>query len=122
METMGPRRSSLSVASASQAELVFVVDVTSLTKKGFVGTTKYEGKQVDLEFDDGMAGVFLNSEMAGRLHVRKGSPLLLVVEGEKNEVVEASVAAAGKVLRISNPKVYYAVGREGGAVIRVRKG
>jgi len=110
------------VASANQAELVFVVDVSSLTKKGFVGSTKYEGEQVDLEFDDGQVGVFLTSEMAGRLHVRKGSPLLIVVEGEANEVVEASVAAVGKVLRISNPKVYYAVGREGGAVIRVRKG
>jgi ABC-type lipoprotein release transport system permease subunit len=122
MMTRGPKRSSLSVASASQAELVFVVDVSSLTKEGFVGTTRYEGKQVELEFDDGTAGVFLDSEMAGRLRVRKGSALLLVVESENNEVVEASLAGVSKGLRISNPKVYYAVGREGGAVIRVRKG
>jgi ABC-type lipoprotein release transport system permease subunit len=122
MRTTGSKRSSPSVATASQAELVFVVDVSSLTKKGFVGTTKYEGKQVDLEFDDGTAGVFLTSEMAGRLRVRKGSTLSIVIEGEKNEIVEASVAAVSKALRISDPKVYYGVGREGGAVIRIRKG
>jgi ABC-type lipoprotein release transport system permease subunit len=122
MRTSGSKRSSPSVATASQAELVFVVDVSSLTKKGFVGTTKYEGKQVDLEFDDGTAGVFLTSEMAGRLRVRKGSTLSIVIEGEKNEIVNANVAAVSKALRISDPKVYYAVGREGGAVIRIRKG
>ena len=110
------------MASANQAELAFVVDVSSLTRKGFIGTTKYEGKQVDLEFDDGTAGVFLTSEMAGRLRVRKGSTLLMVIEGEKNEVVETNFAAVSKAPRISNPKAYYAVGKEGGAVIRIRKG
>jgi ABC-type lipoprotein release transport system permease subunit len=109
------------VALADQAELVFVVDISSLTKQGFIGTTKYEGREVELEFDDGSAGVFLNSGMAGRLHVRKGSKLSIVVEGEKNEVVESVVAAVGKTLRISEAKVYYPVGREGGAIIRVRK-
>ena len=103
------------------AELVFVVDVSSLTKKGFVGTTTYEGRKVDLEFDDNGDGVFLTSEMAGRLHVRKGSPLSVIIEDDRNQVAEAQVAAVGKTIRISDPKVYYAVGREGGAVIRIRK-
>lgn len=110
------------MASAGLAELVFVVDVSSLTKKGFVGTTTYEGREVDLEFDDAGTGVFLTSEMAGRLHVRKGSTLSVIIEDERNQVVEAPVAAVGKVLRISDPKVYYAVGREGGAILRLRKG
>ena len=109
------------MASADQAELVFVVDVSSLTGKGFIGTSTYQGRKVDLEFDDGGAGVFITSEMAGRLHVRKGSPLTVVVEDSLNQSTETRVGAVGKVLRISDPKVYYAVGREGGAVIRIRK-
>jgi len=109
------------VALADRAELVFVVDVSSLTKKGFVGTTKYEGKQVDLEFDDGTAGVFLDSEMAGRLHVKKGSRLSIVIEDERNEVVESTVAGVGKAIRISDARVYYPVGRDGGAIIRITK-
>ena len=109
------------MASAGSAELVFVVDVTTLTDKGFVGTTEYGGKKVDLDFDDGEAGVYLTAEMAGRLHVRKGSLVSLIIEDDKNQVAEATVAAVGKTLRISDPKVYYAIGREGGAVLRLRK-
>ena len=109
------------MASANQAELVFVVDVSSLTKEGFIGTTNYEGNKVDLEFEDGGAGIFLTSEMASRLHVRKGSALSITIEDEQNQLVEASVSGVGRVLRISDPKIYYAVGREGGAILRIRK-
>jgi ABC-type lipoprotein release transport system permease subunit len=109
------------VASAQQAELVFVVDVSSLTKKGFIGSTKYEGKTVELEFDDKDEGVFLSSEMAERLHVRKGSRVALIMENERSKVTDATVAGVGKTVRISNSKVYYEVGREGGAVVRIRK-
>jgi ABC-type lipoprotein release transport system permease subunit len=120
-ETKSPKRSSR-VAQADEAELVFVVDVSSLTKKGFVGTTTYHGKQVDLEFDDGGAGIFLTSEMAGRLHVRKGSTLSVIMENERSMIAKATVAGVGSALRISDPKIYYAVGREGGAIVRIRKG
>ena len=109
------------MASAAGAELVFVVDVSSLTKEGFVGSTTYEGEPADLEFDDGEAGVFLTPGMAARLHVKKGSKVSLVVENERNLVTEAAVAGVGKTVRISNPKVYYEVGKEGGAILRVRK-
>ena len=109
------------MASASQQELVFVVDVSSLTEKGFVGTTTYLGKKLDLEFDDQGAGVFLNQEMAKRLQVRKGSLVSILIEDDRNQLVEAAVAGVGASVRISDPKVYYAVGREGGAVIRIRK-
>ncbi len=109
------------MAFAVQQELVFVVDVSSLTRKGFVGTTTYEGRKVDLEFDDDGEGVFLSAEMARRLHVRRGSHLSILIEGEKNQLIDASVASVGRVLRISDPKVYYAVGREGGAILRIRK-
>ncbi len=109
------------MASAVAAELVFVVDVSSLTKEGFVGTTTYEGRKIDLEFDDQGAGVFLDSEMASRLKVRKGSRLSIMIEDETNQLVQAAVAGVGKTLRISDPKVYYGVGREGGAIIRIRK-
>jgi len=109
------------VASALQAELVFVVDVSSLTKNGFIGSTKYEGKAVELEFDDKDAGIFLSPEMAARLHVRKGSSVSLIMENERNLVADATVAGVGKTLRISNSKLYYEVGKEGGAIVRIRK-
>jgi ABC-type lipoprotein release transport system permease subunit len=109
------------MARAAGYELVFVVDVSSFTKEGFVGTTEYEGSQVDLEFDDGSDGIFLTSEMAGRLRVRKGSFVLVTIENDANTVAKATVAGVGKSLRISDGRVYYAVGREGGAVLRIRK-
>lgn len=109
------------MASAGLAELVFVVDVSALTKEGFRGSTEYEGRIVDLEFDDGGDGVSLTSEMAARLRVKKGSRVSLVVEDGARQVAEVTVASVGKSLRISDPKVYYAVGKEGGAVLRVRK-
>jgi hypothetical protein len=109
------------VPSAGQAELVFVVDVSSLTKGGFIGTSTYEGKPVDLGFDDGEAGVFLTSAMAARLHVKKGSRLSLLIENERNLVSEAAVAGVGREVRISNPKVYYEIGKQGGAILRIRK-
>ena len=120
-KTRGPERSQPSVASAGTAEIVFVVDVSGLTDKGFVGTTRYEGREVGLDFDDGDEGVFLNSEMAGRLHAKKGSRLSLVIEDDTTQIAGAKVAAVGRSLRISNAKVYYGVGKEGGAVIRIRK-
>jgi len=110
------------VAVAGQAELVFVVDLTSLTKKGFVGSTVYQGKAVDLEFDDGDEGVVLSSEMAARLRVRKGSKILLAAENEHHIVTDAVVTELGKAIRISNPKIYYEVGKEGGAILKIRKG
>ncbi|HEV2225449.1 MAG TPA: hypothetical protein VGR56_01440, partial [Nitrososphaerales archaeon] len=110
------------VAEAGEAELVFVVDVSSLTKKGFVGTTTYHGKQIALDFDDGGEGIFLTPEMAGRLHVRKGSTLSVIMENERTLVAKAEVGGVGKTLRISDSKIYYTVGREGGAIVRIRKG
>ena len=109
------------MGSANAAELVFVVDVSALTPKGFVGSTEYEGRRIDLDFDDADAGVFLDAEMAGRLRVRKGSRVSIVIEDDDSKVVESAVASVGKSLRVSDAKVYYAVGREGGAVLRMRK-
>lgn len=108
------------MARAEGSELVFVVDVTSFTKKGFVGTTNYEGEKVDLEFDEEDEGVYLNSEMARRMGVRKGAPLSVIVEDHAITVVVTRVAAVGNSVRISEAKVYYAIGKEGGAIIRVR--
>jgi len=109
------------VASARQAELVFVVDVSSLTKNGFIGSTRYGGKAVDIEFDDKDAGAFLSPDMAARLHVRKGSRVSLMMENERNLMADATVGGVGKTIRISNSKVYYEVGKEGGAIVRMRK-
>ena len=111
------------MAEAPETELVFVVDVSSFTKRGFVGSSEYGGKSVSIEFDDGDLGVYLTSDMARRLHVRKGSPLLVLVDQNERPDSAKSVAAGfSPNPRISNAKVYYAVGREGGAVVRVQKG
>lgn len=100
---------------------MFVVDVSALTDEGFVGRSAYEGRGVNLRFDDSSAGVYLTKEMAARLHLRKGSRVVLTVEGDPVQVVEAVVAGLGGPPRISDPRVYYAVGREGGAVVHIRK-
>ena len=102
-------------------ELVFVVDVSSFTKGGFLGTTSYEGKTIEIEFDDHGEGAFLTSEMAKRLKARKGTGLSVIVEEEKSSLAKVEVAGIRGSVRISDPKVYYAVGKEGGAVVRVRK-
>lgn len=109
------------MAEAGESELLFVVDVTSFTKKGFLGSTEYEGKPVSIEFDDDDLGVYLTAEMARRLHVRNGSSLLVVVEDDRPESTKTILAGVRAQPRVSNAKVYYAVGREGGAVIRVAK-
>lgn len=109
------------MASARQAELVFVLDVSKLTKDGFIGSTKYEGMTVEVEFDDKDTGIFLSPDMAARLHVRKGSRVSLIMENERNLVADATVGGVGKRIRISDSRVYYEVGKEGGAIVRVRK-
>jgi len=63
MKTRAPRKNP-SEASAPSAEIVFVIDVSALTKEGFVGSSTYEGKQVELGFDDSGKGVYLTPEMA----------------------------------------------------------
>jgi hypothetical protein len=109
------------VAESSGSELVFVVDVSSFSKRGFVGSTEYEGQSISIEFDDGDFGVYLTPEMAKRLHVKKGSRLLVLVEDDRPESTNTITAGVGSQARISNAKVYYGVGREGGAVVRVKK-
>jgi len=109
------------VVESPESELVFVVDVSSFTKRGFVGSTEYEGENISIEFDDDDLGVYLTSEMARRLRARKGSPLLVVVEDERPESTKTIAAGVGPQARISNARVYYSVGREGGAVVRVKK-
>lgn len=36
-------------------------------------------------------------------------------------MVDQTIAGVGKDIRISDSKVYYLIGREGGAILRVRK-
>lgn len=109
------------MSEAAKAELVFVVDVTSFTRGGFVGTTSYGGRNTSMEFDDEGEGVFLTVEMASRIRVRKGSKVTVVLEDGTIRNYELTVAGVGKSLRISNSTVYYGIGREGAAVLRIRK-
>jgi len=98
-----------------------VVDVSSFTKNGFIGLTTYDGESVNLEFDDGGGGLLLTSSMAKRIRVKKGSHISILVEDDRTQLVKTTVAGVGKGPRISDPRVYYAVGREGGAIVRIRK-
>ena len=121
MKAPRKRTSPHSAAPEGPAELVFVVDVSSLTDQGFTGATSYGGGRVEFEFDDKDGGLSLTSEMAARLRVRRGSRVLIVIEDGSDRVAEETVASVGEALRISSAKVYNAVGREGGAVLRLRK-
>ncbi len=103
------------------AELVFVVDVSSFTERGFLGKTGYEGREIAIEFDEGGEGVFIDPEMAKRIGVKKGSPVMVMVEGDAHTAAQSKVAGVGKALRISDAPVYYAIGKDGGGVVRVRK-
>jgi len=103
-------------------ELVFVVDVTSFTKRGFIGSSKFAGGRVDIEFDDGGRGLTLSSEMCKKIRARTGSEVLIIGENEdKPQTSESFVQSVGEKLRISDAKTYYLVGRYGGAIIRIRK-
>ena len=115
------KRSRAGVSGFAEAEIVFVVDVSSFTERGFIGTSSFAGEPVAINFDDENQGAFLNHEMAGRLGVKKGSWVSAQVETDKTQAVQMAVTAVGKSVRISDSKVYYAVGKEGSAVIRVRK-
>ena len=109
------------MSGSAEGEVVFVVDVSSFTGEGFIGTSNFAGEPVSIVFDDGEDGIFLNHEMARRLGAKKGSRLSVLIEADKTQLAKAEVAAVGDVVRISDPKVYYAIGKEGGAVIRMRK-
>lgn len=117
-KTKGQKKSSAGPADPS--ELVFVLDVSSFTKGGFLGTSTYEGNVVELEFDDLGEGVFLTPEMALRLGVKKGSRVSVALEEAGVSASELAVSGTAKRPRISDPKLYYAIGREGGAVVRLR--
>jgi hypothetical protein len=115
------KRSKAAVTMSPGDEIVFVVDVSSFTEKGFRGTSSFAGEPLAIDFDDADQGFFLNHKMAVKLAVAKGSKVSALVEADKTQVVQMVVAGVGKAVRISDAKVYYATGKEGGAVIRVRK-
>jgi ABC-type lipoprotein release transport system permease subunit len=103
-------------------DLVFAVDVSSFTREGFVGTTSFDGERVDIEFDEEDEGLYLTKKMCKRIGVRKGSRAQVIFETEdRPQVAETTVAGVRASPRVSNAKVYYGVGRGGGAIIRVRK-
>ena len=116
-----PAKDRSSLAGKDDAELVFVVDVTRFTEAGFVGSSTFEGEGVDIEFDDGDKGVFLDQRMALRLGVRRGSALAVVLEDERAVFSESKVAGVRKTPGVSDAKVYYGIGREGGGVVRIRR-
>ena len=109
------------MAAADGGEILFVVDVTAFTEEGFVGTTSYGGKEVSIDFDPKGDGVFLTAEMAERIGVKKGDPLSIIIEDDAHVLAKSVSSGVGRKIRISDEKTYYTVGREGGAVLRVRR-
>src|SRR5439155_26795844 len=102
-------------------ELVFVVDVTSFTENGFIGSTNFGESRVDIEFDDGSDGISLSPEMAKKIKVKVGSPVIIIGENEeKPQTSESTVISVGEMFRISDAKNYYFVVSYGGAIISIR--
>jgi hypothetical protein len=119
----GMRRATKPRAPDARApELVFVVDVSAFTPKGFVGTSSYGEGEISLQFDDGGDGVTLTRQMANQLEVARGSRVSIVVEDDVVERMSSTVTSIGKSPVISDPGVYYSVGRAGGAIVRLAKG
>jgi len=98
-----------------------VVDVSSFTTRGFIGTSSFSGSPIEIEFDERDEGIFLVHEMAKRLSVRRGSEVSVLVEGETTLTLKMIVTSVGTAARISSARVYFAVGKEGGAVIKIQK-
>jgi hypothetical protein len=96
--------------------------VSAFTDRGFVGSSNFSGEGVNIEFDDRNEGLVLSSVMAGRIRVRTGSKVTIILENEERpQISESIIKSVGQKLRISDEKTYYFVGRTGGAIIRVRK-
>ena len=104
-----------------EGEIVFVVDVSSFTEGGFVGTSVFEGQSLAINFDDRDEGAFLTYEMARRLGTKIGSTIAVLVEADKTQLAKLTVAEVGNAVRFSDAKVYYAIGNEGGAIVRISK-
>ena len=103
-------------------ELVLVVDVTAFTTSGFVGSSSFEGKRVDIEFDDADKGLALTRGMSARTQTKVGSNVQVLIEDDlKIQSFESFVEAISEKPRLSNSKLYYFLGQRGGAVIRIRK-
>lgn len=117
---MDPKKNHSGAIASDLTEIVLVVDASSFTSNGFIGVTEYEGGEVEAAFDDAGQGLSLPTGMASRLQVRKGSRVVLAIDEGSGQTVELVVAEVGRVLRISDSRAYYAVGREGGGVIRLR--
>jgi len=103
-------------------ELVFVVDITSFTSKGFTAASSYEGRRVDIEFSERNDGLSLSQEMCKRIGLEMGSRVtILVEEDEKTNSIEGAVTEVSDTLRFASPELYYTIGRTGGGVLAIRK-
>ena len=109
-------------SASANPELVFVVDISSFTAKGFTGSSAFDGRRVDIEFDDADAGLTLTREMSLKVKAKVGSKLSVIAEDDgKTGSFESAVAAVSGSPRFSISKLYYFIGESGGAVIKIRK-
>jgi hypothetical protein len=112
----------LSEPKSETSELVLVIDITSFTSGGFIGSSAFEGGRVDIEFDDADNGLTLSERMCSKTGTETGSRVSIFAEDDlKIQSFEGVVVAISDRPRFSNSKLYYFVGRKGGAIIRLRK-
>lgn len=112
----------MSDSPSGNHELLLVVDVSSFTEDGFVGSSEFGGKRVDIEFDDEDNGLTLSKEMCSRTETKPGSKVTIFAEDDaKIQSFESEVRAVSSLPRFSNSKLYYFLGARGGAIIRLRK-
>ena len=110
------------MSEPASRNLVFAVDVSSFTKEGFIGSSSLGGSPIEIEFDDRDDGIFLTKEMAEKIGARKGSKAQVIVDTDERPLVaDTFVAGIRPSAKVSNAKVYYGVGRGGGAILRIRK-
>ena len=102
-------------------ELVLVLTISSLLEDGFEAMTPYEGGEVRVMFDERDDGVFLTKGMSARARLVQGQKVAMIVEGEKELYSVSTFSGNSDIPRISDSKVYYAIGREAGAILRIRK-
>jgi hypothetical protein len=112
----------LSDSESGNQELLLVVDITSLTSSGFIGSSSFQGKRVDIEFDDEDNGLILSPAMSARVTADAGSKVLIFAEDDmKIQTFESVVKGVADTPRFSNSKLYYFVGERGSAIIRLRR-
>jgi hypothetical protein len=82
----------------------------------------FEGRRIEIEFDDADEGLTLSRAMCERALLRRGSAVVVYVEdGGEISALNSSLKGIGDKIRFSDSKLYFLIGRLGGAILRITK-